>query len=160
MALSIGFGNSISLLPAIQATRLLTFASVGLPPTEHTCFFLVALPYGEFSPVRLQGRYVRRGLPNRLAHIVASLGLLPSFVLSAFIVVILGLSRGTSRAGAPPFERPSPLYPRGPRSGPAFALPAIIASSTPSVPLAISPHFPCIAGYMRRLCCADSSGLG
>src|SRR5260370_4425494 len=38
MALSIGFGNSISLLPAIQATRLLTFASVGLPPTEHTCF--------------------------------------------------------------------------------------------------------------------------
>ena len=38
MALSIGFGNSISLLPAIQATRLLTFASVGLSPTEHTCF--------------------------------------------------------------------------------------------------------------------------
>ena len=56
------------------------------------------IPYGEFSPVRLQGRYVRRGLPNRHAHIVASLGLLPSFVLSAFIVVILGLSRGTSRA--------------------------------------------------------------
>jgi len=127
MALSIGFGNSISLLPAIQATRLLTFASVGLPPTEHTCFFLVALPYGEFSPVQFQGRYVRRGLPNRHAHIVASLGLLPSFVLSAFIVVILGLSRGTSRAWAPPFERPSPLYPRGPRSGPAFALQAIIA---------------------------------
>src|SRR5437667_10959751 len=104
MALSIGFGNSISLLPAIQATRLLTFASVGLPPTEHTCFFffLVALPYGEFSPVRLQDRYVRRGLPNRHAHISASLGLLPSFVLSAFIVVILGVSRGTSRACAPP----------------------------------------------------------
>jgi hypothetical protein len=38
MALSIGFGNSVSLLPAIQATRLLTFASVGLSPTEHTCF--------------------------------------------------------------------------------------------------------------------------
>jgi hypothetical protein len=65
MALSIGFGNSISLLPAIQATRLLTFASVGLPPTEHTCFFLVALPYGGFSPVRLQGRFIRRGLPLR-----------------------------------------------------------------------------------------------
>jgi hypothetical protein len=30
MALSIGFGNSVSLLFAIQATRLLTFASVGL----------------------------------------------------------------------------------------------------------------------------------
>ena len=37
MALSIGFGNSVSLLPAIQAKRLLTFASVGLSPTEHTC---------------------------------------------------------------------------------------------------------------------------
>src|SRR5258708_20390305 len=37
MALSIGFGNSISLLPAIQATRLLTFTSVGLSPTVHTC---------------------------------------------------------------------------------------------------------------------------
>src|SRR5260370_1505427 len=38
MALSIGFGNSVSLLPAIQATRLLTFASMGLSPIEHTCF--------------------------------------------------------------------------------------------------------------------------
>ena len=38
MALSIGFGNSVALLPAIQATRVLTFASVGLSPTEHTCF--------------------------------------------------------------------------------------------------------------------------
>jgi hypothetical protein len=37
MALSIGFGNSISLLPAIQATRLLTFTSAGLSPTVHTC---------------------------------------------------------------------------------------------------------------------------
>ena len=64
MALSIGFGNSISLLPAIQATRLLTFASVGLPPTEHTCFFLVALPYGEFSPVRLQTNFQTSDLRN------------------------------------------------------------------------------------------------
>jgi len=34
--LSIGFRDSVSLLPAIQATRLLTFASVGLFPTEHS----------------------------------------------------------------------------------------------------------------------------
>ena len=33
MASSIGFGDSVSLLSAIQATRLLTFASVGLSPT-------------------------------------------------------------------------------------------------------------------------------
>src|SRR5438876_4856570 len=63
MALSIGFGNSISLLPAIQATRLLTFASVGLPPTEHTCFFLVALPYGRISQVRNLG-LSSMGLPS------------------------------------------------------------------------------------------------
>ncbi len=35
MALSIGFKNSVSLLPAIQATGRLTLAPVGLPPTEH-----------------------------------------------------------------------------------------------------------------------------
>src|SRR5205823_12020575 len=32
---SIGFRDSVSLLPAIQATRRLTLASVGLPPTEY-----------------------------------------------------------------------------------------------------------------------------
>ncbi len=39
MALSIGFRDSVSLHSAIQATRLLTVTSVGLPPTEHTSFF-------------------------------------------------------------------------------------------------------------------------
>src|ERR1700681_3367861 len=32
---SIGFRNLVSLLPAIQATRLLTLTSVGFVPTEH-----------------------------------------------------------------------------------------------------------------------------
>ena len=36
MALSIGIRVSVSLRSAIQATRLLTVASVGLSPTEHT----------------------------------------------------------------------------------------------------------------------------
>ena len=35
MIWSIGFKDSVSFLLAIQATRLLTFASVGLSPTEH-----------------------------------------------------------------------------------------------------------------------------
>ena len=35
MASSIGFRRSVSLLSAIQATGLLTFTPVGLPPTEH-----------------------------------------------------------------------------------------------------------------------------
>jgi hypothetical protein len=35
MALSIGYRSSVSFLSAIQATGLLTFAPVGLSPTEH-----------------------------------------------------------------------------------------------------------------------------
>ena len=35
MALSIGFRNSVSFLPAIQATGFLTLTPVGLFPTEH-----------------------------------------------------------------------------------------------------------------------------
>src|SRR5581483_6817912 len=35
MALSIGFRKSVSLLPAIQATGLLTFTPMGLSPTKH-----------------------------------------------------------------------------------------------------------------------------
>src|ERR1035438_5067857 len=33
------------------------------------------------------------------------------------------LCRGTRCAGAPPFERLPPLYPRGPRSGPGYSVP-------------------------------------
>ena len=35
MALSIGYRSSVSLLPAIQATGLLTITPMGLSPTEH-----------------------------------------------------------------------------------------------------------------------------
>jgi len=35
MALSMGFRASVSLIPAIQATRLLTFTLAGLTPAEH-----------------------------------------------------------------------------------------------------------------------------
>jgi hypothetical protein len=38
MALSIGFRSSVSFPSAIQATELLTFAPVGLSPTEHASF--------------------------------------------------------------------------------------------------------------------------
>jgi len=38
MALSIGFRSSVSFPLAIQASGLLTFAPVGLSPTEHTSF--------------------------------------------------------------------------------------------------------------------------
>jgi hypothetical protein len=54
---------------------------VGLSPTEHTSFILDTLPYGGFSPVRLQGRYIRRRLPVD-SEVLASCGLHPSFVPS------------------------------------------------------------------------------
>src|SRR5215469_282015 len=71
MALSIGIRNSISLLPAVQATRPLTITLVGLSPTEHTSFILDTLPYGGFSPVRLQGWLIERCLPSPRRPIVA-----------------------------------------------------------------------------------------
>jgi hypothetical protein len=39
MALSIGFIRFVSSADATQAKGLLTFAPVGLPPTEHVCFY-------------------------------------------------------------------------------------------------------------------------
>jgi len=42
MALSIGYRSSVSFPPAIQATGLLTFAPVGLSPTEHASLSLDA----------------------------------------------------------------------------------------------------------------------
>ena len=56
------------------------------------------IPYGGFSPVRLQGRCIRRGLP--------------------------GCTRSSPAVGLPsPFGRLPPLYPRGPRSGPGYSVP-------------------------------------
>ena len=44
MISSIGFKDSVSFLLAIQATRLLIFASVGLSPTEHASLYLDTQP--------------------------------------------------------------------------------------------------------------------
>ncbi len=50
MALSIGFRNSVSFLPAIQATRVRTVPSVGLSPTEHARIRWTSHPRLEFHP--------------------------------------------------------------------------------------------------------------
>src|SRR5580700_8644644 len=81
-------------------------------------------------------------------HKAASRGSHPPFLPFASNIGFLGLRRGTLCAWAPPFKRPSPLYPRGPRSDPVFALQVINAYLAPSVPLAISSQFPCLAGYV------------
>src|SRR3984893_15966505 len=52
MALSIA-RDSVSLFPAIPATRFLTFTSVGLPPTEHISLLLFPGCAGAGYPPRL-----------------------------------------------------------------------------------------------------------
>ena len=87
------------------------------------------IPYGGFSPVRLQGWPFWRCLPNPLRR----LSLLPA-CSSHWVVCIRRscppwpnlVSRSVSGrwlSWTPPFERPSPLYPRGPRSGPGCSVP-------------------------------------
>ena len=51
--------------PAIRTTGLLTFALASLTPAEHTSLTWSQLPYGGFSPVRLEGWLIRQDLPVR-----------------------------------------------------------------------------------------------
>ena len=57
------------------------------------------------------------------ARVFPSVGLPSPFVLLAYRVLLPALRRGTRCAGAPPFERLLPLYPRGPRSSPGYSVP-------------------------------------
>jgi hypothetical protein len=84
MALSIGFGNSVSLLPAIQATRLLTFALVGLSPTEHTCFSWSRFRTAGFPQYGFKAGVSDKAFPYDAA--LTSIGLPLSFVLPAALV--------------------------------------------------------------------------
>ena len=63
MALSIGFRNSVSFLPAIQATGLLTLAPVGLPPTEHASIRWTRTLSSWCRPRSLDRRWHRTSLP-------------------------------------------------------------------------------------------------
>jgi len=110
------------------------------------------MPYGGFF-LSTATRPVYRTGPSHATPRAMLRGLRPSFVPPACIAVFLVLCRGALRAWAPPFKRPSPLY-QGPSLQPGFALQVISAYLAPSAPLAISPQFPCLAGYMGRLCCA------
>src|SRR5713101_6022958 len=60
MALSIGFRDSVFLFSAIRATRLLTFASVGLSPTGHSSLSWTHCRTAEFPRSGLKPwRFVR-----------------------------------------------------------------------------------------------------
>jgi len=93
---------------------------------------LPKIPYGGFSPVRLQGRYIRQGLPVRRSLHVARF----ASVLHAprCIHLIPVLYRGTLRAEASPFEQPLLLYPRGPRSETGSVVPLHLHLSGPIRP--------------------------
>ena len=107
---------------------------------HHVSSNLSKIPYGGFSPVRLQGRPVRRRLPAQCS----TRSLHSSFVLSAAINSTSVLSRSRLLGEAPPFERPSSLYPRGPRSGAGYSVPHphhLIGPIRPTCRhIEISPH--------------------
>jgi hypothetical protein len=92
--------------------------------------------------------------PSLATQTAVSRGLRPSFVLSAVIVVSLVLCRGDAARLSTTVQAAYTALPQGPSLQPGFALQVFIAYLAPSAPLAISLHFPCLAGYMWRLCCA------
>ena len=113
------------------------------------------IPYGGFSPIRLQGRYVRQGLPLRRMPI-ASIGWPPPFVLSAGGVGIPVLCRGaaarlsTSVASGLGRSTPGALAPVW-----VLLSRSILTYSAPSAPLAGASRFHRWAAYTRCLRCAS-----
>jgi hypothetical protein len=90
------------------------------------------IPYGAFSPVRLQGRLVRQGLPVRRSPRVDQF----AFVLRAPRCprLIPVLCRGTWRAETPPFERLLPALPQGPSLRSGFFCPGPSTLNRPHPP--------------------------
>src|SRR5271167_155238 len=110
------------------------------------------IPYGGFSPVRLQGRLIGRGLP------VWRLDCVTWFASVLRVVCRLNTPRSGSRfvalSATPPcerFDRPTPGALAPVR---VIVSRSIITYSAPSALLADTPQFPRRAGYMRRLRCA------
>jgi hypothetical protein len=146
MALSIGFGNSVALLPAIQATRLLTFASVGLSPTEHTCF--------SWSRFRTAG-FPQHGFKAGFSD--------AAFPADWFAIVLRALRchrvspalcQGRCaykhlRASGPPRSTPGALAPVR-----VILSRSIITYAAPSAPLAGTSRLHRLAPYTRCLRCA------
>src|ERR1017187_7528404 len=67
------------------------------------------------------------------------------------------LCRGTRCAGAPPFERLPPLYPRGPRSSPGYSVPHHHHLISPMRPLAGTSRFHRLGLYEMPSLCANTS---
>jgi len=107
------------------------------------------IPYGEFSPVRLEGWPFRRGLPSA----TSSLSLLPAFAghrtgLRPSFARLVTASLAPRCVGPDRFDCAPPLsvstYPRGPRSGSGYRVPIHHHLIGPIRParrhIVISPH--------------------
>ena len=112
---------------------------------------LPKIPYGGFSPVRLQGRCFslpvqRIPRAGRFASVLRG----PRFPRRIPV-----LCRGTWRAGAPPFERPLPLYPRALAPVRVLLSRSILTYPAPSVPLAGTSRFHRLAAYPTKIPAAE-----
>src|SRR5271169_5713621 len=109
------------------------------------------MPYGGFSPVRLQGRLIGRSLP--LWRLYRVTWFAPVFRVVCSLNTPRSVSRFVAqrdtavRADMPPY--PGALAPVR-----VIVSRSIITYSAPSALLADTPQFPRMAGYMRRLRCA------
>jgi len=105
--------------------KVLTFTLVGLSPTEHTSFSWTHFRKASFPRYGFKAGISGRAFPTeRRLRVGRFASALRALRLPRFCSA---LCRRTQRACALPCERLLSLYPRGPRSGPAFALQAIIA---------------------------------
>src|ERR1700736_3803172 len=111
MALSIGFGKSVSLLFAIQATRLLTFASVGLSPTEHSSLPWTRFRTAGFPQYGWKGGFQGAAFPHA-ARVKPAPGIpraIRRFASALRALRSPTLCRNSELGGAPPCEKLSPL---------------------------------------------------
>jgi hypothetical protein len=155
MALSIGIRNSISLLSAIQATRLLTFTLVGLSPTEHTSSFFswtrfrtAGFPHYGFKVGLSEGAFPAR------RPIIAPLWFASLLRAPRFQTCLSPLGVGAVVRWSAAIRADSLLYPRGPRSGPGHSVPFPLRLIDPIRPscghISTSPH--CGLYAMPSLC--------
>ena len=101
------------------------------------------IPYGGFSPVRFQGRYIRRAFLSITSSSHRAVCLRPSCISLPETSYPRTESRDAVR-GCTTVQRLLPLYPRDPRSGPGYVVPVHHRLTGPMRPTPrhspISPH--------------------
>ena len=133
------------------------------PTLVHGSCALSKIPYGGFSPVRLQAEASgdqlspsRKplGLSARSACPQATAGLREPSSSSSWLASTVGIINATSRRL---LQRPP--QPKGPWLQVGSVVPLILTPTTRSASLEDSHRFPRVTGYTRGLCPTTSSGL-